>query len=138
MRTVCHESVPARSRPIPGGPAARAVTGRPARGLLFAEGRDKGLHVFFIQRGELTDEAIATVARRLQARASDGRYDLGMDEIARLLDSRGEKRRPGASGHRHLARAGGCGRRVVADRVAARIEAPFDGARTGRLPLLGR
>jgi ATP-dependent DNA helicase RecQ len=67
--------------------------GAPARCLLFAEGRDKGLHVFFIQRGELGDDVIAKVARRLLRDAGGvsgggaaggsggGRYDLALEEL---------------------------------------------------------
>jgi ATP-dependent DNA helicase RecQ len=101
--------------------------GEPARALLFAEGRDKGLHVFFIQRGEIGDEAIATIARRLQMRAQDGRYDLGADELAAVLDSRGEGAEQVRAVIGHLARAG-----VVRpapsspDRIRGRIERPFD------------
>ncbi|MDQ3849278.1 MAG: RecQ family ATP-dependent DNA helicase, partial [Actinomycetota bacterium] len=85
VRTVCHETVPGSVEAYYQEAGRAGRDGRPARALLFAEGRDKGLHVFFIQRGELSDETIATVARRLQMRASDGRYDLGIDELAAVL-----------------------------------------------------
>jgi ATP-dependent DNA helicase RecQ len=39
--------------------------GAPARCLLFAEGRDKGLHVFFIQRGEVHEDQLVRVARAI-------------------------------------------------------------------------
>jgi ATP-dependent DNA helicase RecQ len=55
--------------------------GRPARCLLFAEGRDKGLHVFFIQRGELADDVVGRVARRLLSDVRDGRYDVPLDAL---------------------------------------------------------
>ena len=50
---------------LPGGRPRRAATARPARCLLFAESRDKGLHVFFIQRSRLTAEAFDRVGERL-------------------------------------------------------------------------
>jgi ATP-dependent DNA helicase RecQ len=102
--------------------------GRPARALLFAEGRDKGLHVFFIQRAEVDDAAIARVAEHLAAAAgtlplgeAGGRYDVGVDQ----LGDDPERVRAIVG---HLARAG-----VVRpapapmDRVRGRVEAAFDG-----------
>jgi ATP-dependent DNA helicase RecQ len=128
VRTVCHESVPGSVEAYYQEAGRAGRDGRPARALLFGEGRDKGLHVFFIQRGELGDEAIATIARRLEMRASNGRYDLGADELAAVLDSRGEGSEQVRAVIGHLVRAG-----VVRpapsspDRVRGRIEAPFDG-----------
>ncbi|MDX6708449.1 MAG: ATP-dependent helicase RecQ [Solirubrobacteraceae bacterium] len=127
VRTVCHESVPGSIEAYYQEAGRAGRDGSPARALLFAEGRDKGLHVFFIQRGEVTDESIATIARRLEMRANDGRYDLGADELAAVLDSRGENDDQVRAVIGHLARAG-----VVRpapsspDRIRGRIEAPFD------------
>jgi ATP-dependent DNA helicase RecQ len=128
VRTVCHESVPGSIEAYYQEAGRAGRDGRPARALLFAEGRDKGLHVFFIQRSEVSDEAIATVARRLQMRADHGRYDLGTDELAAVLDGRGENDDQVRAVIGHLARAG-----VVRpapsspDRLRGRIESAFDG-----------
>jgi len=128
VRTVCHESVPGSIEAYYQEAGRAGRDGRPARALLFAEGRDKGLHVFFIQRSEVSDEAIATVARRLQMRADNGRYDLGTDELAAVLDGRGENDDQVRAVIGHLARAG-----VVRpapsspDRLRGRIESAFDG-----------
>ena len=128
VRTVCHESVPGSIEAYYQEAGRAGRDGRPARALLFAEGRDKGLHVFFIQRGEVSEEAISTVARRLAMRSQEGRYDLGTDELASVLDGRGENDDQVRAVIGHLARAG-----VVRpapsspDRVRGRIESAYDG-----------
>jgi ATP-dependent DNA helicase RecQ len=130
VRTVCHESVPASVEAWYQEAGRAGRDGAPARALLFAEGRDKGLHVFFIQRAEVDEAAITGVAHRLQARASEGaRFDVGVDELAAVAggDERGggEKVRAIVG---HLARAGVL--RLAPstpDRVRGRLEAPYDG-----------
>ena len=66
VRTVCHDACPARSRPTTRRPAAPGATASPRAALLFASSRDKGLHVFFIERSTV-DEAL----RRARSRAAD-------------------------------------------------------------------
>jgi ATP-dependent DNA helicase RecQ len=121
VRTVAHASVPGSVEAFYQEAGRAGRDGRPARALLFAEARDKGLHVFFIQRAEVGDAAIAHVAERLALRGADGRYDVGVDELGDEPDA--VRAIVG-----HLARAG-----VVqpapapVDRVRGRITAPFDG-----------
>jgi ATP-dependent DNA helicase RecQ len=70
VRTVCHESVPSSLEAYYQEAGRAGRDGRPARCLLFATARDKGLHVHFIQRSEVSDDALAGVAHRIVAAAN--------------------------------------------------------------------
>src|SRR5690242_21043707 len=74
VRTVCHESVPSSLEAYYQEAGRAGRDGRPARCLLFATGRDKGLHVFFIERSEVDDAALRRVARTLTGGGE--RYDV--------------------------------------------------------------
>ena len=114
--------------------------GEPARCLLFADGRDKGLHVFFIERSTVDEDASPTVAaRRDRARGDDGRYDARPASTS-WRRSRRRRGRPVRAIVGHLARAG-----VLQpapsppDRVRGpRRSATWDGAALARLPHLRR
>jgi ATP-dependent DNA helicase RecQ len=122
VRTVAHASVPGSVEAYYQEAGRAGRDGRPARALLFAESRDKGLHVFFIQRAEVDDGAIGSVAAALLGAAVDGRYDVA---VAHAGDPEPERVRAIAG---HLARA-----RVIhpapspVDRLRGRVLAPFDG-----------
>src|SRR3954451_14454824 len=97
VRTVVHESVPSSLEAYYQEAGRAGRDGASAKALLLAEGRDKGLHVFFIQRAEVQPELIERVAERLAFSAMDGRYDVGLSEIA--ADSDEEDRVRAVVGH---------------------------------------
>ena len=117
-----------RSRPTTRRPAAPGRDGRPARCLLFAEQRDKGLHVFFIERARVEDAAFERVAERL--RWAGARRPLRR-RLARARRAAGPRRTTSrARDHRPpRARRHDRARALAPDRAAGRLLAAWDGRR---------
>jgi ATP-dependent DNA helicase RecQ len=123
VRTVCHESVPSSVEAYYQEAGRAGRDGKAARCLLFATGKDKGLHVFFIERSTVEESALKAVADRIErvGRANEGRYDIpleslpGDEEVVRAIVG-------------HLAQAGVVQPTPSApDRVAGRLSGAWDG-----------
>jgi ATP-dependent DNA helicase RecQ len=125
VRTVAHAVVPPSIEAYYQEAGRAGRDGAPARAMLFAEKRDKALHVFFINRSETTDEVLEQVAGRIMAAGAEGRFDVALQQ----LDGEPERVRAIVG---HLARAG-----VVQpapspmDRIRGRIVGAFDGRARG-------
>jgi ATP-dependent DNA helicase RecQ len=125
VRTVCHATVPGSVEAYYQEAGRGGRDGAPARCLLFAEKRDKGLHVFFIERARVAEGDFRRLATAVQMRASDGRYDIDAAELAGMAGCDPEQLRALVG---HLARAGVIQPAPAGlDRVRGRLLEPFDG-----------
>ncbi|MEV4423218.1 RecQ family ATP-dependent DNA helicase [Patulibacter sp. NPDC049589] len=81
VRTVVHDSAPPSIEAWYQEAGRAGRDGRPAAAFLLADGRDKGLHRYFIERGEVDEQTLDRIAGAVVRSAPEGRFDVTVQEL---------------------------------------------------------
>ncbi|WP_051471300.1 RecQ family ATP-dependent DNA helicase [Patulibacter minatonensis] len=81
VRTVVHDSAPPSIEAWYQEAGRAGRDGAPATAFMLADGRDKGLHRYFIERGEVDEQTLDRIADALQRSSHENRFDVTVQQL---------------------------------------------------------